>query len=681
MNPPALVPVPESSNSAEDIQARLAGIERIVGLDPAQAYEQAEKLLEDAPGHPMALLFQGIARRLGGDPAAAIRILAPLCEKWTDAPLPHLQLGLAQRETGDLISAASSMRRAVAIVPDFSDGWRALANLMTAMADRAGADQAFGMYIMHSMRDPRLRAIAAALVANRIEEAEALLGVQLEQHPTDVVALNMRADVALRQSRLDVADVCLRQCLELAPGYQAARHNYAVVLMRQDRPTEALHEVQALLSKAPTNHGTRILQAAILIRLAEFEAAIRIYQDLVRELPGQQRIWASLGHALRTVGRLESCVAAYRKAIALAPDFGEAYWNLANLKTFSFADDELGSMRNQLERPQLGNEDRIHFCFAIGKALEERGAYEESFGHYAEGNRLRRRTVKYDANEITDYVKRCKSLLTAAFFAEREGCGVECRDPIFVVGLPRAGSTLVEQILASHSAVEGTMELPHIIGIAQQLVTGDAGRGPSKYPEALASTSRERFRELGSLYLERTRVQRKLGAPCFIDKMPNNFAHLGLIQLIVPNARIVDIRRHPLACGMSLFKHLFAHAQHFSYCLKDIGRYYRDYADLMAHFDAVLPGRVHRIVYEALVKDPATEVRRLLDYCGLPFEQSCLEFHLNTRAVSTPSSEQVRRPIFRDAVDHWRHYEQWLGPLKTELGALINADPAETFHI
>jgi tetratricopeptide (TPR) repeat protein len=385
-------------------------------------------------------------------------------------------------------------------------------------------------------------------------------------------------------------------------------------------------------------------------------------------------VWASLGHVLRTIGRREQCVAAYRKAIALAPKFGEAYWNLANLKTLQITDPELESMCAQLENPDLGAEDRIHFHFATGKALEDRDAFPESFRHYAEGNRLRRQTVRYNADDLTDLVRRSRALFTGAFFAERTGWGASSADPIFIVGLPRAGSTLVEQILASHSAVEGTMELPHITGIAKSLA--ERAGGPAKYPDVLAGMGDEEFRELGRAYLEGTRVQRKLGTPFFLDKMPNNFTHLGLIHLIMPNARIVDVRRHPLACGFSLFKHLFANGQYFSYSLEDIGRYYRDYVELMAHFDAALPGRVHRVIYESLVNDTESEVRRLLEYCRLPFEPSCLSFYENRRAISTPSSEQVRTPIFREALDHWRHYEPWLDPLKAQLGSLIDTYPS-----
>jgi tetratricopeptide (TPR) repeat protein len=665
----------ESTIAAEDIEARLLRIERLLGSDPASADAEAAELLAAAPGHALGLLFRGIARRLCGDPSAAIGILGSLCKQCPDAPLPHLQLGLAQREAGDLTSAAGSIRKAVAIQPGFTDAWLALADLLTVQADGAGADHAFGMYVRHADRDPRLRQPAAALRANRIDEAASMLQQHLAKHPTDVVAMNMLADAALRRSNFDVAERLLRNCLQLAPGYRTARHNYAVVLMRLSKPADALQEIRYLLAQDPTNRSVRVLHAAVLIRLAEFDEAIGIYEDLAREQPSEPGIWASLGHALRTVGRLDACVAAYRRAIAAAPHFGEAYWNLANLKTLAITDAELEAMRLQLARPDLGGEDRIHFSFAIGKALEDKGEFEESFRHYDEGNRLRRRTFRYDASEMTDHVRRCRELFTREFFATRKDSGLHRRDPIFVVGLPRAGSTLVEQILASHSAVEGTMELPHLMGVAMQIGAGSPASAGARYPELLATLDLNRFRDLAGLYLERIGSQRKRGAQFFVDKMPNNFAHLGLIQLMFPDARIIDVRRHPMACGWSLFRHHFAHGQYFSYSLKEIGQYYRNYATLMDHFDAVLPGRVHRMIYESLVDDTEGEIRRLLEYCGLPFEESCLDFHRNRRAVSTPSSEQVRRPIFRHALDQWRHYEAWLGPLSGELGTLTTAYP------
>ena len=657
------------------MEARLRQIEQLLRSDPVRAEALAAEFLAADPGHQMALLFRGIASRLAGNPGAAIEILTDLSASSPDAPLVHLQLGLALRELGRNEDAVQSMRRAVAVKPDFSDAWLALADLLTALGDRDGADEAFTMYVRHSAHDPHLREPAAALKEGRVAEAETRLRNHIEQYPADIVALCLLADVIERDDRMKEAEALLQRCLELAPGYQRARHNYAVVLLRRNKAPEALQETRRLLADDPGNRELRKLHAAILVRLREYGEAIGTCESLLDDDPDQVTIWTSLGHMLKSVGRREDSVNAYRKAIALEPRFGEPYWSLANLKTFSFPGPELEAMRRQLAAPGLSDEDRIHFYFAIGRALEDRAEYAESFRHYAEGNRIRRNNSLYNADELSDHVRRCSALFTPEFFAGRSPCGAVTREPIFILGLPRTGSTLVEQILSSHSGVEGTMELPDISAIAKSLDDWKRDTDELKYPEVLATLEQDALRELGQAYLDHTRVQRKLGRPFFIDKMPNNFIHVGLIHLILPNARIIDVRRHPLACGLSLFKEHFARAQNFSYDLEDIGRYYRDYVALMAHFDAVLPGRVHRIIYESLVTDTEAEVRRLLQYCELPYEESCLQFYKNDRDVSTASSEQVRSPIFRGGIDHWRHYEPWLGPLKDATGLLVDAYP------
>jgi hypothetical protein len=384
----------------------------------------------------------------------------------------------------------------------------------------------------------------------------------------------------------------------------------------------------------------------------------------------------SYGHALKTAGHQDECIRAYRRSIELKPGLGETYWSLANLKTFRFAPSDLDTMREQVRHGDLTDEDRLHFHFAFGKALEDLTLYAESFEHYANGNRLRREGIRYEAAETSAHMRRSKAVFSRQFFAERAGFGAQAPDPIFIVGLPRAGSTLLEQILSSHPAVEGTMELPDVPAIAGSLGARKTRSQTSKYPEVLADLSADQLRALGERYLSQTRIQRKTDAPFFIDKMPNNFAHVGLIHLILPNAKIIDARRHPLGCCFSGFKQHFARGQHFTYSLEDLGSYYRDYVELMAHLDAVLPGRVHRVIYEQMIDNTEAEVRRLLDYCGLPFDERCLRFYENERAVRTASSEQVRQPIFRDAVEHWRHYEPWLGPLKDALGTVLEKYPA-----
>ncbi len=621
-----------------------------------QALAHAGQLLERAP-------------ELAAEQASEILRVAPREAR------ALLVLGLAQGALGRGEAAVSTLRRAVQLAPGLGDAWRSLADHLTAMGDTAGADAAYARYIQCSTRDPRLLRPAAALCENRIADAEALLRAHLKAFPTDVPAIRMLAEVAARLGRYEDAENLLRRCLELAPGFRPARQNLAAVLYRHDRPAEALPEVEQLLAAEPRNPGYRGLKAALLGRVGEYAQAIELYRGVLEQYPNEPKVWMSFGHALRTAGSQEECVAAYRRSIELAPGFGEAWWSLANLKTVRFTPTDLDAMRAQLARADLGHEDRFHLHFALGKALEDAGDYVASFEHYAEGNRLRRAMIPYSAEENVAHVARSKALFTREFFAAHADQGAAAPDPIFIVGLPRSGSTLLEQILASHSLVEGTMELSDIIALVRQLSGRKRQSDPSRYPEVLATLAADQLRALGEQYLARTRIQRKTPAPFFIDKMPNNFAHIGFIQLILPHARIIDARRHPLACCFSGFKQHFARGQNFSYSLEEIGRYYRDYVELMAHFDAVLPGRVHRVFYEALVEDTETEVRRLLDYCGLPFEPQCLEFHRNVRAVRTASSEQVRQPIFREGLDHWRHFEAWLAPLKSALGPALGAYP------
>jgi len=652
----------------------LAHASRLLAQDPALAAEQARAILDAVPGHPQAELLLATAHRLRGDTGSALALLRPLAASQPRAALVHLELGLALAQAGEAAGAAAALRRAVALRPSLPQAWRLLGDQLAAAGDFDAAEQAYAAHVRFSTRDPRLLQAAEALHGNELARAEALLAEHLAQAPTDVAALRMAAELAARLGRQEDAERLLGRCLELAPGFRAARQNYALVLHRGNQPARALEQIDRLLAEDPRDPNTRNLKAVVLCRTGDYAQAIELYDQLLREHPRQPKLWLSLGHALKTHGDTARAIEAYRRSAALDPAGGEAWWSLANLKTFRFEDADLAAMREALARPGLPEAEALQLHFALGKALEDRGEYEASFRHYAEGNARRRAELGYRAEDTTARVIAVERTYTRDFFADRAGAGAPAPDPIFVLGLPRAGSTLIEQILSSHSQVEGTMELPEVISLTRELraASGEA----RSYHAALAALPPDRLRELGERYLANTRIHRKAGAPFFIDKMPNNFLHVGLIHLMLPNARIIDARRHPLACCFSGFKQHFARGQAFSYSLADLGRYYRDYVRLMAHFDAVLPGRVHRVFYESMVDDTEAEVRRLLDYCGLPFEEGCLRFFENKRPVRTASSEQVRRPIYREGVDHWRHYEPWLDPLKQALGPVLAAYPA-----
>ncbi|HLY52327.1 MAG TPA: sulfotransferase [Steroidobacteraceae bacterium] len=660
---------------AGSLEVALQHAARLLAAQPALAAEQAAEILKVAPGQPMALLLLAVAQRGCGDLPGALAGLEELCRRQPDWAQAHYELGLTLGSSGKGEAAIASLRRAVALKPDMPDAWRALADHLVGAGEKEGADAAYAQHIKAATRDPRLLAPAAALVENRIPEAETLLRAHLRAHPTDVAALRMLAEVAARLRRFADAQLLLERCLELAPGFEGARHNLATVLNRQGKPAEALRHVEQLLARDPRNPGYRNLKAAVLANLGEYAESASIYAKVLEEFPRQPKVWMSYGHSLKTAGTSDQAIAAYRTAIAREPKLGEAWWSLANLKTFTFAPGDITALRSALAREDLTDEDRLHFEFALGKALEDQKDYEESFRHYAAGNALRRKSLPYCAQENSDFVRRSRGLFTREFFAARRGSGCAARDPIFILGLPRAGSTLIEQILASHSRVEGTMELPDVPQIARELAVRNGVESEAGFFDAIAGLTGADLAALGERYLEGTRPLRKTAAPFFIDKMPNNWLYVGLIHLILPNATIIDARRHPMGCCFSCFKQHFARGQGFAYALEDLAAYYRDYVAQMHHFDAVLPKKVHRVFYEALVADTEGEVRRLLDHCDLEFEPTCLRFYENERAVRTASSEQVRQPIFTSSLEQWRHYEPWLGPLESALGSVLTAYP------
>jgi tetratricopeptide (TPR) repeat protein len=638
----------------------------ILATDPIQAQREAEAILAHAPKDPRALLVLASARRRQGDAAAALAILDPLASTYPRAAHTRYELGCALAAQGRTPQALAALRLAVTLKPDLAEAWRTLGQLLFAQGDNPGAEAAFAAHARAMVRDPALAPAADALYRGQPEEAEQRLRDVLISQPNNVAALRLMAEVFARLDRYRDAEALLEHALSLEPGHEGARFSYANALYQQQKGPQAAAALAPLLAKSPSEAAYLNLRAGCLTLMGELDEVIAIYEALLQSYPKQSAFWLNYGHALRMVGRREDAVAAYRQSIALQPGLGDAYWSLANLKVAVLSEADTAAMAAELQRPKLSAADQLHLHYALGKAMEDRGDYADSFAHYAAGARIHRKTAAYDADRSTAEVQRSCALFTSRFFAERQGAGAGADDPIFILGLPRSGSTLVEQILASHSAVEGAMELPDIGFIAQTL-----GWPEEAYPGRIADLDRDRLKALGEGYLDSTRIHRKLGRPLFIDKMPQNFLHVGLIQLILPNARIIDARRHPMGTCFSAFKQHFAKGMAFSYDLTDLGRYYRDYVALMAHFDAVLPGRVCRVIYEDLVQDTEAQVRLLLDFCCLPFEASCLEFHNNRRAVRTVSSEQVRRPIFREGLDQWRHYQPWLGPLQSALGPAL----------
>jgi predicted Zn-dependent protease len=647
---------------------------RLLESDPAAAARSASAILAGSPGHPEAGLLLAAACRRLGDPAAAATVLESLAKELPDSPFMQLELGRACAASGRGAEALAALRRAVALDAGLADAWQELAAQLFAAGETLAGDAAYARYNRLSPDPPELSDAIVALGENRLTTAEAMLRQRLQQAPHDVRALRMLADVALRREADAEAEARLTECLRLAPGYAAARYALACLLYAQQRHAEVLPLIERLLAVEPHDIDYRSLKAQALRFLGRNAEAVALMEQVVAEHPQEAQAWLLCGHLLREVGQRTRAIDMYRRALAVRPGSGRAYWSLANLKTFRFGAADLAAMQEQLARSAVRDTERIHLEFALGKALEDEGKFAASFEHYARGNALQRATIGYDPQALAAELRRMKALYTERFFEERSGWGSSRADPIFIVGLPRSASTLLEQILGSHSQVEATRELPDLDAIVFQLMSRPAAAG-HRYPELVAGLERQEAEACATRYLSRTQAHRSSGKPRFVDKMLGNFAHIGLIQLMFPRAAIIDARRHPLGCGLSCYKQLFVRAQGFSYDLGELGRYYRDYAELMEHLDAALPGRVYRVHYERLVADPEGELRKLLDYAGLPFEEQCLRFHESRRIVQTISSEQVRQPIYAESVDHWRHYEPWLAPLKEALGDLVERYP------
>lgn len=564
-------------------------------------------------------------------------------------------------------------RREVAANPNDAAAQRALGKALREAGDVQGATQAEMAAIFASQHDPQIQRAATALMTNDVHSAEAVLRPLVEQRPDDVAALRMLADVSLRLGRPAEAERLLRRAIQLAPSFDFARFTLAAALHQLNRSAEALEQLDSITGEK--NDDFISLRAAICSRTGRYDEAAALYRDLLSRHPRMIELWISLAHVLKFAGDNDGAIAAHRHVLELRPEHGEAWWSLADLKTFGFSQADIEAMEAVATKPGLPDDDRLRVQFALGKAYEDLGQDERSFGHYAHGNAIRAGQLRHDPAKVTDLVTRIEQTVTGRLIASRSGAGCQAADPIFILGMPRSGSTLVEQILASHPEIEGTAELPDIIVIARALeeAEGKFTDEPwERYPEVLADLPADRLTELGELYLERTRVQRHTDRPLFTDKMPNNWLHVGLIRLILPNAKIVDVRRHPLACGFSNFKQHYARGQEFSYDLAHFGNYYRDYVRLMRHFDSASPGAVHRLIYEDLVEDPRQQVGRLLDYAGVPFDEACLRFHETKRGVRTASAEQVRRPINSSGVDQWRRFDKWLGPLKEALGPALD---------
>jgi len=631
------------------------------------ALSATEALLRTVPENRDVLYLRARAQRLSGDTTAARVTLRELERLHPRFSRLYEERGLCHVVLKEAPQAISALLEAVHINPALPASWSMLEGLyrMTGQAANAAAAAA---HVATLKQLPSEVVAATGLFSDgELGAAEELVRAFLLRHGHHVEAMRLLARIGIERDVLDDAQLLLEGVLELAPDYQAARADYVRVLNERHLYKEAREQAARLLATDPANRDFRTVHALTSVGLGQHERAIGEYRGLLEGAAQPAELHLSIAHSLKTLGRTSEAIGEYRAAAAARPGFGDAYWSLANLKTYRFEEAEVAAMRAAEAAPLTSVVDRYHLCFALGKALEDASEYAQSFRFYERGNALRRDASRYRPEAHEENTRLQKAVCTPALFAGHAGGGATAADPIFIVGLPRSGSTLIEQILASHSQVEGTHELADVPRIVAGLRGREADGGNPHYPDALGRMSEGDFRRLGEKYLADTRVYRT-GKPHFIDKMPNNFRHIGLIHLMLPNATIIDARREPMACCFGNFKQLFATGQEFTYGVADIARYYRTYLELMRHWDRVLPGRVLRVEHEDLVDDLEGNVRRILGHCGLDYEAACVEFYKTERSVRTASSEQVRQPIYREGLEQWRHFEPWLGSLRAALG-------------
>ena len=637
----------------------------------APALAAAQALRAQVPENRDALYMTAVSLRYLQRIPEALAMLAELEKHYPDYSRLFQERGHCHVAMRSPEPAIQAFLRAVNLNPSLPTSWNALQVLFRMTGRRTDAEYAAGQAAKLADLPAELLAAFGMFADGEIQAAERIVRQYLLTHGDHIEGMRLLAQIGMKLDVVDDAELLLENVLVLAPDHHDARYEYALALLKRHKHVRAREEMEKLLETDPNNRVYRTTHATVCTGFGDYSQALPLYREILAETPNEPELHLSLAHALKALGRKREAIESYRAAAAVRPHYGEAYWSLANLKTYRFTDAEIARMRAAEASANIQQVDRYHLCFALGKALEDRGEYAESFAFYERANALKKTECRYRPEPLERTARLQASVCTREFFAARQGVGCRDRSPIFILGLPRSGSTLIEQILSSHSQVEGTMELPVIPQLVQDLQGRERTDSTPRYPGLLAELAAEDFTRLGEKYLSDTKVYRR-GKPFFIDKMPNNFRHLGLIHLILPNAKIIDARRDPLACCFSNYKQLFASGQQFTYSIDHIARYYRMYVELMAHWDCALPGRILRIKHEDVVDDLDANVRHILEFCELEFEQGCVEFYKTERTVHSASSEQVRRPLYREGVDQWRHYEPWMGPLKEALGPLTS---------
>ncbi len=624
-------------------------------------------ILDKAPEHLDALYMSTVCQRYAKRSEAAFHIIEKLKNLSPEFGRNFQEEGHLYRELGQTENALRAFAQACLLNPALIASWRAQSDLLNEGGRKEEAAQASAQADRLAALPRELLSVTNFIYEGKTLKAEALCRHFLKNHPHHIEGMRLLAEIGVRFGVLDEADFLLESAIEFDPENIQLRLDYIQVLRKRQKIYESVKQARYLLDKDNKNPVFQSTFAIESLQAGDFDTALAMFDKVLEKLPNDPSTLTSRGHVLKTSGNQKEAITSYRLAYRAKPDHADAYYSLANLKTYQFNDEEVAAMRTHESQKGTLYRDRIHFCFALGKAYEDRRDYEKSFLFYENGNRLKCAQSGYTAETMGEELKAQIATCTSAFFENSKGHGCQAPDPIFIVGLPRAGSTLLEQILASHSQVDGTLELPNILTLSHNLRGRSLAGSGSQYPKIMSELTHEQLCKFGEAYIQDTQFHRQ-GAPFFTDKMPNNFRHIGLIHSILPNAKIIDARRHPMSCCFSGFKQLFAEGQEFTYSLDNIGRYYKGYVDLMDHWDRVLPGKVLRVQYEDVVDDLEAQVRRILKHCHLPFEQSCIDFYKTKREVRTASSEQVREPINTRGLAQWENYEPYLGELTAALG-------------
>ena len=628
-----------------------------------EAEKNTEKILEDFPDNAEALYVLAVCQRYLNRLEDALKTLKNLKQIRPGYGRAFQEEGHVCVKAGYISQAKSAYRHAVNLNNSLIASWAGLTKILKSEGNEENAKITEHEYKKLQALPVELLSVRNMIAEGHNFQAERLCRRFLMQNKKNVEGMRLLASLGVAADVLDDAEFLLEKALEYEPDNNFARNDYMEVLYRRQKYQHSLEQAKILKNKDPNNLKYQVAYANQAVAVGKYKEALKIYNHAKEALPNNPELNLVHGHALKTIGDVDDAIVAYRKSYTSRKDYGDAYWSLANLKTYRFTPEEVTLMQENESASSTILADRIHLNFALGKHFEDTQEYKNSFLHYDKGNSLQRSKQHYKKEHMTEILDLQIQYCDKSLFEEMKGMGHNASDPIFIVGLPRAGSTLLEQILSSHSQVEGTLELPNIPALAYRLAGRKMVHETPDYPENLWEIDADTLAEYGQNYIKETRIHRNK-SPFFIDKMPNNFRHIALIKLILPNAKIIDARRNPVACCFSGFKQLFASGQQFSYGLEEIGTYYKDYINLMNHWDSVLPREILRVNYENVVEDLHNEVKRILDYCELPFEQECIDFHNTKRNIRTPSSEQVRQPIYKSGLEQWKNYEPWLDPLK-----------------